>query len=548
MIENAYDTLIAEVHADLESSDYPPEEVALLRLERLRNYREHDLLAELAEKYIAHWSTGYKMMKFFAQAMIENGQAMAAGGYIRSVLGTTDPDDGKRVELLALIGRAEKDQFQKALARGNIAAAQKHAQASFDNYIAAYDVKPDTAYYPLINATAVADFARATSVRLKGDPDPITIATKVVDLLKNADDSDIWVHATRAEAHIALGDWDAAEISLNTYLESGLTPFQHNGTLRQFRDVWRLETRGPRGQAILTMLKAKGLWDSRAGNSEATTNISIAGGELLDTEDIDPEKVLGADGLQTYCWLLRGVKQAESVAAVLTRTQRRIGTAFVVDAAVLGLAERAGEFACLMTNFHVLNTDGEHRALTPRSGGQVRFEGARNDAEKVKLYRITEILFESPLKGGLDCAIFTIDAKPEDFQSIPIVDQPDDVPDPWEDPKPRVYIIGYPSGGEMQFSLQDNRLLDHECRPDATPNEPQCRRVHYFAPTEPGNSGSPVFDDNWNCIALHHGGRIHDPHQGRKGLRKLNGQNGHYSANQGIWMGSIVEATRGSAT
>ena len=140
------------------------------------------------------------------------------------------------------------------------------------------------------------------------------------------------------------------------------------------------------------------------------------------------------------------------MASVLTRTQRRIGTAFVVDAAKFGLAEQAEERACLMTNFHVLNTDGEHRALTPRSGGQVRFEGARDDAEKAKLYRIRKILFESPLKGGLDCAIFTIDAKPEEFQPIPTVDHPDDVPDPEEEPKPRVYIIGYPSGGEMQFS------------------------------------------------------------------------------------------------
>lgn len=548
MTENAYDTLMAEVHADLESADYPEEEVALARLERLRDYREHDLLVELAEKYIANWPTGYRMMKFFAQAMIENGQAMAAGGYIRSVLGSTDPDDGEQVELLALIGRAEKDLFQKALSRGSVAGAQKHAQASFDSYVAAYDVKPDTAYYPLINAAAVADIARATSARLKGDPDPIAIATKVADILRNADEGDTWAHATRAEAHIALGDWDAAEDSLKIYLGSGLTPFQHNSTLRQFRDLWRLETRGPRGQAIMSMLKAKCLWDSRASTSEASTNISIRGGELPDIDNIDTEKVLGEDGRRPYGWLLDGVRRAESVAAVLTRTQRRIGTAFVVDAAAVGLAERAGERACLMTNFHVLNTDGEHRALTPRSGGQVRFEGARNDAEKAKLYRIREILFESPLKGGLDCAIFTIDAKPEEFQPIPIVDHPDDVPDPEEEPKPRVYIIGYPSGGEMQFSLQDNRLLDHECRPDATPNDPLCRRVHYFAPTEPGNSGSPIFDDIWNCIALHHGGRIHDPDQGRKGLRKLNGQDGHYSANQGIWMGSIVGAARSSET
>ena len=307
-----------------------------MRLERLRDYREHALLAELAEKYIGNWPTGYTMMKFFAQAMIENGQALAAGSYIRSVLDTTDPDDCERVELLALIGRAEKDLFQKALARGNIAAAQKNAQSAFNSYMAAYNVKPDIAYYPLINAAAVADIARATSVRLNGDPDPIAIATKVADLLSNTDDGDNWVHATRAEAHIALGDWDAAEGSLKLYLAAGLTPFQHNGTLRQFRDLWRLETRGPRGQAVLSLLKAKGLWDSRKSTSEESTTVVVEGGELADIYDvnlervmsadglqtyrwisepggydIDPEKVLGEDGLQTYGWILEGVKRAE---------------------------------------------------------------------------------------------------------------------------------------------------------------------------------------------------------------------------------------------
>lgn len=548
MLEHTYDTLLAEVREDLNGMDFPAEEVALNRLEKLRDYREHELLAELAEKYLSNWPAGNTMIKYYAQAMIENGHAMAASGYIRSVLDSAEPNEDERIELLALLGRAEKEMFQKALSRGATEVAQKHAQASFDSYCAAHEVRPDTAFYPLINAAALADITRATSVRLEGDPDPIAIARQVCDILESADNEDAWAHATRAEANIVLGNWDAVEESLNTYLGAGLTPFQHNGTLRQFRDLWRIETRGPRGQAVLAMLMAKGLWDSRKSTSEASTTIVVTGGELPDLSDVEPEKVLGEDGLQTYCWLLDGVKRAESVAAVLTRAQRRVGTAFVVDAYKLGLAGKATGHACLMTNYHVLNRDGEHRALTPRSGGQVRFEGARDEEEKLKLYPIKKILFQSPLKGGLDCSIFTIDADADLFEPIPIVDHPDDFPDLDEEPKPRVYIIGYPSGGEMQFSLQDNRLLDHECRVNATPTDPQCRRVHYFAPTEPGNSGSPVFDDIWNCIALHHGGRKYDPETGEKGMQKLNNQDGRYSANQGIWMGSIAEATRGSTS
>ena len=31
-------------------------------------------------------------------------------------------------------------------------------------------------------------------------------------------------------------------------------------------------------------------------------------------------------------------------------------------------------------------------------------------------------------------------------------------------------------------------------------------RVRYRTNTEPGSSGSPVFDQNWNLVALHHSG------------------------------------------
>ena len=107
-----------------------------------------------------------------------------------------------------------------------------------------------------------------------------------------------------------------------------------------------------------------------------------------------------------------------------------------------------------------------------------------------------------------------------------------------------MYIIGYPRGGEMQFSLQDNRLLDHEGPPQGLPPVPERVRVHYFAPTEPGNSGSPVFDENWNCIALHHAGLKDDPDAGLVGMQQLNGKDGDYSANEGIWIASIMAAIR----
>jgi V8-like Glu-specific endopeptidase len=92
---------------------------------------------------------------------------------------------------------------------------------------------------------------------------------------------------------------------------------------------------------------------------------------------------------------------------------------------------------------------------------------------------------------------------------------------------PRVYVIGYPGGRDLSFSFEDNELLDHEGPPGGHPPIPGVCRVHYRAPTEGGSSGSPVFNDQWEVIALHHKG-------GKVGMPRLNGLAGTYAANEGI--------------
>jgi hypothetical protein len=64
-------------------------------------------------------------------------------------------------------------------------------------------------------------------------------------------------------------------------------------------------------------------------------------------------------------------------------------------------------------------------------------------------------------------------------------------------------IIQHPSGGPKQIALYHNVIAFID---------PTKRVVQYLTDTEPGSSGSPVFDTNWNVIALHHsGGWLREP-------------------------------------
>lgn len=81
----------------------------------------------------------------------------------------------------------------------------------------------------------------------------------------------------------------------------------------------------------------------------------------------------------------------------------------------------------------------------------------------------------------------------------------------------------------MSFSFQDNEVID------ISPH-----RIQYVAPTEAGSSGSPVFDQYLNLVAMHHAGSeflssLSNPHEQRK-------------ANQGIPIPALVEALRSASS
>jgi V8-like Glu-specific endopeptidase len=84
----------------------------------------------------------------------------------------------------------------------------------------------------------------------------------------------------------------------------------------------------------------------------------------------------------------------------------------------------------------------------------------------------------------------------------------------------RVNIIQHPGGLPKQVSLQRNFV--HYS--DST-------IVQYVTATLPGSSGSPVLDDEWRVVALHHaGGLLTDPPSGQLAFR-----------NEGICISRVID-------
>ena len=167
-------------------------------------------------------------------------------------------------------------------------------------------------------------------------------------------------------------------------------------------------------------------------------------------------------------FLRDGASKARAVCRI--KTQRSLGTGFLVAPGIL------------MTNNHVLGSKNEARDSVAEFG----FEPGR---ETIVVPIQPNRLFMTHKE--LDFTIVACDEGPlSELPRIPLLRSPATVTR-----HERVNIIQHPSGRPKEVALHDNQVT-----------RIKDKVLHYRTDTEPGSSGSPVFNNDWDLVALHHAG------------------------------------------
>jgi V8-like Glu-specific endopeptidase len=230
------------------------------------------------------------------------------------------------------------------------------------------------------------------------------------------------------------------------------------------------------------------------------------------------EKVFGNSPFMPFAAWAMALGCAQSVCRVEDKLNQGIGTGFIVNGRLLH--KKLPNEAVLITNAHVLSPKGDGGSLTA-SQAHVAFYGNTGKGGRPHTSPVKKIVWSSDPEK-FDCTIALLGTPPKVKAPLSVAANL-----PVAASKQKVYVIGHPSGGGLMFSLNDNELLDH--------GDPGDHRVHYRTPTEPGSSGSPVFNGQWELIALHHAGDV--------AMDRIHGA-GTYEANEGIALKHIVPAIK----
>ncbi len=517
--------LCGELIFHLRERDDPyPADHSKTALGLLRGKRYFDLMQLVADSLIQNEQTDAKVRRQYAQSQLDQGNLTAAISTLERIEKDTategnTPNPEEHAEARGLLGRAYKDLYVLA-ENPNRARNRRFLEKSIGYYQSIYKQDPSKVWQG-INAVALIRRADTDGVEIQDIVGLKTLAdhfaTEILAEVTSRHQkkkADTWDFATGMEACIGLDQHDEALKWLTRYLKSDYTnAFELGSTYRQLTEVWKLNSGEEPGDKILPPLKATLL---KQQGSAIEIPVRDATQEKLSDLANDPgyEKILGTEGFRTFQWFENCMQRAKSVAQVEDMNGAAMGTAFVVRGG--DLQPELGDELLFLTNAHVISKDPHVRPALRPEKARIKFE-LQAQGQSLQ-FTATELWSSSPEK--LDATLIRPTPAIQDIQPMPVTKVL-----PLVDGQQRAYIIGHPQGRKLSFSIHDNYLLDHDDR-----------LLHYRSPTEPGSSGSPVLNEDWELIGLHH--------KGLKKMPKLNGKDGTYPANEGIWIQAIIEGLK----
>jgi V8-like Glu-specific endopeptidase len=239
------------------------------------------------------------------------------------------------------------------------------------------------------------------------------------------------------------------------------------------------------------------------------------------------ERIMGKNDLMSVRYLELALSVARTVGRIQVRgpdgSHRGYGTGFRVSPRLI------------LTNNHVLGDAG--------TAGASRIEFDFQEGVDGKLR--TSIVAE------LDPSAFFTTDKTLDFSLVALKAEPREIAAyGWNGLSSAegtviageyVTIIQHPSGERKQLALRDNQVID--VLDDF---------LHYRTDTSPGSSGSPVFNDQWEIVALHHSGIPKKDSAGRILTRdgkvwvsSMGDQQIDWIANEGVRISRILKHLEG---
>ena len=525
-LKEACSVLIARLPEEPGTID---DELARIALKCLRSNRRFEQTRRMANAFLVDGSEDPLVVHFLAQGMIESGELLPAIRLLENEVARKDLHEGDWGELKGALGRAWKDlAMQTQDRRPEI--ARNAAQKSFHHYSEAWRGNRTRFTYQGVNMVAVGcwDERRGSRQHLlttvEHEEARAGALSIVEDLTKRScSELENWDYATLGEAHLGAGNYDEALNWYGAYTKREDSAFALAASARQLQQLWDADQHDW-GESILALMIGKLGIEPGGGFSVSPKALE----RLASVPEDQHQAVLGDVGTRTYGWLQEGLRAATCVAIIL-KDGAPHGTGF----AVVGkeLDPELGEEIVVLTNAHVVTGAGYPDAAMPAEA-TVRFEMLHQDGHGPYSYNVDKVIWESH-PDEHDVAVLRLDpAVPSEHISERLYHKLPEL----SGNKRRVYIIGHPSGREISFSFQDNELIAYENEVYELPNSIAPCRIQYRAPTEPGSSGSPVYDQNWRIIGIHHaGGRY---------VQKLDGSRNTHAANEGLWIESMRRALR----